>query len=327
MKFFCQQPATRGGKVSGGPVLVIKLGALGDFIQALGPMKAIRTRHRNQDITLLTTAPFVSMAEATGLFDRVQVDLRPGRFEPAGWWRLRKFLRNGSFSQVYDLQTSNRSSWYFRLFFPGPVPQWSGIAKGCSHFHSNPDRNNMHTLDRQRDQLKVAGIAQVPPADLGWANADLAGMDLPDRFALLVPGGAPHRPAKRWPVDRFRVIAEEMTARDIVPVVIGSHSEAGLAADILVNCPGGIDLTGQTDLLQLATLVGRASGAVGNDTGPMHLIAVSGCPCLVLFSGESDPDLCAPRGKNVAILQAPQLTDLPTGRVAAVVNDLIARSV
>jgi hypothetical protein len=39
-------------------ILVIKLSALGDFIQATGPMKAIRTHHPDARITLLTTAPF-----------------------------------------------------------------------------------------------------------------------------------------------------------------------------------------------------------------------------------------------------------------------------
>ncbi|MEC7538546.1 MAG: ADP-heptose--LPS heptosyltransferase, partial [Pseudomonadota bacterium] len=41
------------------PVLVIKLGALGDFVQALGPFSAIRAHHADQRIALLTTPPFV----------------------------------------------------------------------------------------------------------------------------------------------------------------------------------------------------------------------------------------------------------------------------
>jgi hypothetical protein len=47
-------------------VLVIKLGALGDFVQALGPMAAIKHHHAGAPITLLTTQPFAAFARATG---------------------------------------------------------------------------------------------------------------------------------------------------------------------------------------------------------------------------------------------------------------------
>jgi len=59
---------------------------------------------------------------------------------------------------------------------------------------------------------------------------------------------------------------------------------------------------------------------VGNDTGPMHIAAAAGARCVVLFSGESDPDLTAPRGPGgewPVVLRAPVLADLPMERVAA----------
>ncbi|SVC64277.1 uncharacterized protein METZ01_LOCUS317131, partial [marine metagenome] len=49
-------------------ILVIKLGALGDFIQACGPFKAIREHHSGAKITLLTTKPFASIAVASNYF-------------------------------------------------------------------------------------------------------------------------------------------------------------------------------------------------------------------------------------------------------------------
>jgi len=49
---------------------------------------------------------------------------------------------------------------------------------------------------------------------------------------------------------------------------------------------------------------------VGNDTGPMHLLAAAGCPAVVLFSRASDPALCAPRGPCVRVLRRPDLADL-----------------
>ena len=109
-------------------ILVIKLGALGDFVQAMGPAAAIRAHHEGAEITLLTTAPFVELARAAPYFDHIWVDERPGLFDPAALWRLRKRLREAHFTRVYDLQTARRTSWYFQLMGPGKRPPWSGIA-------------------------------------------------------------------------------------------------------------------------------------------------------------------------------------------------------
>ena len=79
--------------------------------------------------------------------------------------------------------------------------------------------------------------------------------------------------------------------------------------------PPAIDLTGRTSLRQLASVAAGAALAVGNDTGPLHLAAATGIPCIALFSAESDPALTRPRGQ-VTILSAPRLADLPVQRVA-----------
>ena len=300
-----------------GSVLVIKLGALGDFVQATGPFAAIRAHHPDCRITLLTTAPFADLARAGGWFDEVWLDRRPAAFDVLGWLALRKSLRGGGFTRVYDLQTSDRSNFYARLFWPGAPPEWSGIAKGCSHPHANPRRDFMHTLERQTEQLSMAGIAAVPPPDLSWAAADIARFDVPEPFALLVPGGAPHRPAKRWPAAYFRALAERLAGDGVIPVVIGSDSEAGLAAEIASGLPAVRNLVGQTSLLDLAALSYRAWAAIGNDTGPMHVAAIAGCHCLALYSDESDPTLCAQRGPNVTILRREALELLDVDEVVA----------
>ena len=98
-----------------GRLLVIKLGALGDFVLATGPFAAIRAAHPNEEVILLTTAPFAEFARTSGYFDEVWVDERPSRIALIAIQRLRRQLRRGRFYRVYDLQTSDRSSWYFRL--------------------------------------------------------------------------------------------------------------------------------------------------------------------------------------------------------------------
>ncbi len=296
-------------------ILVVKLGALGDFVQALGPFAAIRHHHGDDRITLLTTGPFADFAAASGAFDRVWTEERAGWPRAGAWLGLRRRLRGGGFRRVYDLQTSDRSSVLFRLFWPGPYPEWSGIAKGCSHPHANPNRDFMHTIERQAEQLSMAGVGPVPAPDLAWVDADVERFGLSRPYGLLVPGGAAHRPAKRWPEERFGAVAAWLADKGVLPVVVGAAGEAGRQEAILKACPGARGLAGETSLLDLAGLALGAALAVGNDSGPMHVAAAAGCPTLVLYSAESDPALCAQRGRSVKILRRDRLADLGTDEV------------
>lgn len=296
-------------------ILVIKLGALGDFVLASGPFAAIRHAHPDDEIVLLTTAPFAALGKQSGFFDEIWVDGRPTRLDLAGRWRLRRRLRGGRFARVYDLQTSARTSSYFRYFSLAGRPEWSGIAPGCSHPHANPNRDALHTLDRQAEQLAAAGIASTPPPDLSWATADIARFGLPPRIVLLVPGAAPHRAAKRWPGENFAALARAIAERGATPVIVGGAGDTALAAEI-ADGSGAISLAGETTIADLAELARHAAAAVGNDTGPMHIAAICGCPSLVLFSSDSDPALTAPRAAGVAVLQRENLADIDVSTVA-----------
>jgi ADP-heptose:LPS heptosyltransferase len=297
-------------------ILIIKLGALGDFVQALGPFQAIRDYHPKAHLTLMTTKPFVELAEKSGWFDDVWVDARPRLINLGAILALRQKLRGGHFKMIYDLQTSDRSSFYYQLMWPDR-PNWSGIAKGCSHPHDNPQRNFMHTHDRQADQLTRCGIMDIPSPDIAWMVGDVSRFNLPEKFILLVPGGAPHRPDKRWSGGRYAALAKLLLGQGLCPVVIGTKDEAAEADEICTKNPDAISLIGQTSLFEIAVLANMASGAVGNDTGPMHLIAGTGCPSLVLYAQASDPALCAQRGRDVEILQVSQLEKLDETKVAA----------
>ena len=297
-------------------ILVIRLGALGDFVLSFSPFAAIRGHHAGAHVSLLTTPPFAELAARAPWFDAVLVDWRPSWWNLPGLWNLRSQLRG--FDLVYDLQTSFRSSGYFVL---AGRPQWSGIAPGCRLPHDNRGRDSMHTLERQRDQLAMAGIREFPPPDLDWLTGPPPRFDLPERYAMLVPGAAPHRAAKRWPAERFGVLAKHLVAQGNVPIVVGTRREAPLAAVIRRTCPEAIDLVGRTTIADIAAIAARADIAIGNDTGPMHLAAAVGCRCLVLFSDASDPALTAPRGPAGAwptVLRAPSLASLGVNDVIAV---------
>lgn len=296
-------------------ILVIKLGALGDMIIALGPMQAIRRHHPAAEIAVLTRPPFVRLVEMSGTADRVLSDPAPSPWQFGTVLRLRHMLRAVRFDRVYDLQGSDRSRAYAALL----GTRGRREADWCSR----PPRRRLgeHAFDRHVRQLHAAGIGEVPPADLSWLRGDLEEFDFPDRYVLLVPGSAPHRPEKRWPATAYAELAKAFARAGVVPVVVGASQESELARTIVRSCGDAVDLTGRTSLGQLASLGRGACGAVGNDTGPIHILAGAGCPSLVLFSAASDPSASRPLGCSVGFLRAERLEDLPPQAVISAAFD------
>ncbi|HEX7970524.1 MAG TPA: glycosyltransferase family 9 protein, partial [Stellaceae bacterium] len=86
---------------------------------------------------------------------------------------------------------------------------------------------------------------------------------------------------------------------------------------IAERCVTARDLTGRTSFGEVVALGRMALHAIGNDTGPMHLVAAAGCSATVLYSAASDPALTAPRGAQVTTLRRPDLADLAVEEVAA----------
>lgn len=285
-------------------VLVIKLGALGDFVQALGAMRVVRATHPSARITLLTTPPFEAFAKACPYFDIVEADGRPKDIK--GRADLIRRLRAAGYDMVYDFQNNDRTSQYF-MGLTGKKPLWSGAAKGASHQHMNENRAEMHNFDRLAEQLRHAGLGPKPPGDpTGWIIGQdvLPSLDWirpafrdPPRFQpeffslngpymLLIPGSSPEHPEKRWPSDRFAKIATWVADAGITPVILGTKAEGDIGNQIMKLEPRAKSLIGRTDLFQLATLAERAVFALGGDTGPMHLAAAARAPGICLFAQE-----------------------------------------
>lgn len=325
-------------------VLVIKLGAMGDFMQALGAMRVVRATHPSARITLLTTEPYEAFAKACPYFDIVEADGRPKDLK--GKADLIRRLRSAGYDMVYDFQNNDRTYQYF-MGLTGKKPLWSGAAKGASHQHMNENRGEMHNFDRLAEQLVHAGLGPKPPGDpTGWIIGQDVSPSLdwiraafrdPPRFQpeffslhgpymLLIPGSSADHPEKRWPVDRFAKIASWVADAGITPVIIGTKAEGDIGAQLLKMEPRAKNIVGRTDLFQLATLAERAVFALGGDTGPMHLAAAARTPGVCLFAQEWNDDMArdlqtvwnpktrlgraAPRGGPMMVLHAAALEAL-----------------
>ncbi|NBX66405.1 MAG: glycosyltransferase family 9 protein [Proteobacteria bacterium] len=295
-------------------ILVIKHGAFGDFMQSLGCLAAIRRHHADDHITLMTTKPFEAMARASGYVDEVYVDGRPKWYRIRRWFALRLWLIAQGFDRVYDLQNSERTSAYFKLF--SKKPEWSGIAKGTSHaIADDAARKNKHVFQALVEQLAVAGIAPVTHDELRWIEADVSAFSLPVKYALVVPGCSAKHKAKRWPEGRYTDVCRWMVQKGVTPVLIGTADEVEVTSAIKAQCPEAVDLTGKTSLMQIAVLARGALCAIGNDTGPIHMIGPTGCPTLGLYPGFSNPVRHGPLGARVKTIQKKTMADITTDEV------------
>lgn len=301
-------------------ILVIKLGALGDFIQALGPMKAIRDHHPDANITLLTTKPFVELAEKSNYFNSIIIDERPKFFQIQKWLDLKKKFNKEKFNRVYDLQNNDRTGFYFKLF--SPKPEWVGVANGASHRNISPERTAGLAFHGHAQTLGLAGIEGISIDDLSWIETDLSGFNLKQPYALIVPGSAPNRLEKRWSAENYITLCQNLESQNIQPVILGTNDEKNITEQISNACPCAINLTAKTSLFDIASLARGAKFTIGNDTGPMHMIAPTGCHTIVLFSKHSNPVRHAPLGDHVYTIQVDALDDLSPNDVLAKISQI-----
>ena len=304
-------------KMASRRILVIRYGGFGDMILCMGAFRTIRARHACDHVTGLTTRRFADLLRDSGYFDEVLVDDRLKPWRLASWLRLARLLRGRRFDWVYDLQRNERTAMLYRILRAGRSLEWSGVVRSCSHHVRDDPNDRRHITIRLAEQLEVAGIAESLPAELGWLRGDIARFGLPSAYALLVPGGAPHRPEKRAPAQAFAGLARHLAGQGIAPVLLGTSEERDQIDAIIRACPGTIDLSDRTSFGDIADLARGAVGAVGNDTGAMHLAAAAGCPSLVLFSNMSDPMRVAPQGRRVHVLETETLRNLETDRLIA----------
>jgi len=302
-------------------ILVIKLGAFGDFFLAQTAFRAIRRCHADDHLALLTLPSLAPLARMSGLFDEVLED--PRERSLGAYLKVRRMLRAGRFARVYDLQSQSRTERYFWLLAPGPWPEWSGTARGASHADRYPGRRKVPVLERYARQLAPFGITLADTPDLSWLDADTGRFGIKTPYALLIPGSSPGRPDKRWPVERYAELATALAARGVTPVVLGTSIEAELAKAITSACPQAVDLTNQTNVPEIAGLARRAWAAVGNDTGPTHLIAAVGCPTVGVFSDASDPIHAS--GPRVVIHHRPDFAAMDVPGVLAAMDAVSAK--
>ena len=170
-------------------------------------------------------------------------------------------------------------------------------------------QRTVHTAEHMASAFIALGVPlqDVPRAQLFTNEASL-----PGRYAVLHPFAS--APEKQWRSERFCEVARYLDLWNIKPVVL-----AGPHDDIT---PFKAHQTVRGSLQAAKTLLSKATVFVGNDSGPAHMAAAFGVPCVVLF-GPSNHSIWGPWQTESEIVVAPDgLKDLSVSRVIAALERL-----
>ncbi|MFE7856898.1 glycosyltransferase family 9 protein [Streptomyces sp. NPDC057403] len=266
-------------------VLVLRALGLGDLLAGVPALRGLRRAFPGDEIVLALPPALRQAALATGTVDRVLPAEAPGRGVPSlGHWPgpppdLAVDL-HGNGPESRDALAALRPGRLL-AFAAGPAP---GLGRPPAW---RPDE---HERQRWCRFLRSYGIA----ADPDDVRLPAPSTPSPAPGAVVVHPGA-EAAARRWPVQRYAVVARRLRAAGHRVVVTGGPAEDALVRQLAgrAGLPPGDLLCGGLPFAELSALLARAALVVSGDTGPAHLAVAHGTPTVTLF-GPVSPRLWGP---------------------------------
>ena len=307
-------------------VVVYRFGSLGDTLVVLPAFHLVRQTFPGAHITLLTNipvhakaAPMEAVLGGGNFYDdvlRYPVSLR----NFSGLVHLRKGLKAGAYDCLVYLAspkggvfTSIRDYLFFR--FCG-IPKVLGVPFSRSTLRSLPIPGT--SLYTSRTARAVEALAALGTIDIrspqAWdlhltreetaeAEALLASRGISTSF-LAVSAGT-KMPAKDWEEHNWTELMQRLAAEfPQLPLVLLGVNEERERSERLMGIWTGpkANLCGLTSPRVSAAVLGSALVMVCHDSGPMHLAATMGVPCVAIFSARAKPGEWFPRGENHTVL-------------------------
>jgi lipopolysaccharide heptosyltransferase I len=301
-------------------ILLVRLSAIGDVIHAMPIACALRACFPHAYVAWAVEQRAGELIEGHPAVDQRIVLPRGWLRSPTGVWQLRKQLKALAFDTTIDAQGLTKSAVVAWLSgAPRRIGMGGRWGREISRWLNNElvDTDGLHAIERGLKLLEPLGIQSAaasfdtPPLrfEVPAAAADQdAAADLIHRLQLdggfvLVASGAGW-PSKLWPVDRYAAVAVYLGRRWNLPSLLiwGNDAERARAEQIIAGAEGHARLCPKITLLQLAAIARRARFAVGSDTGPLHLAAAAGAPCIGLY-GPWPADKHGPYGPQHINLQ------------------------
>lgn len=324
----------------------VGLDRLGDGLLKLPFVRGLRTAFPNARLTWFAGKDSTVYARALAplVADHLDEIIEFGGvgLEPKELLRARP-LPNRRFDLIIDTQRivwTSLAAWRIRHgSFVSPAARFLLSSR-------KPPKGYKFPKAMQRQMLDLLGIASgtrfETPARLLLEIPDARRHDardlLPDgaRYVGFAPGSG-GRP-KCWPLDRFIAVARHATADGAVPVFLIGPQEEEWAAEITAALPaallplqagGGAAAHGFDPLLTIA-LGERLAGALSNDSGIGHMLAVAGAPLVALY-GPTVYEKFPPMSDAITVIRAAtygsrEMTSIPVEAVIAALLALPARA-
>lgn len=278
-------------------ILVITLSNLGDVVLTTPVLAVLRDAFKEADISILVGNRPPGLFEGHSWIRRVYVYDKSASL--AEKWKLMKNLRAGHFDLAVDLRRTL-------------IPYIIGTHRVLPSLYALRRRNKQHVVD---EHLSVLDPLHIPhrttPAPSFFSNgfsenveayAKEKGLDIQKPFIVIAPGARSH--IKRWPAERFGLLAEHLhQAYDWPVVLMGDENEKPIAEQVRRGREHFVmDLSGETSIRCAAALIGRSALVVTNDSAALHLADQQDRPVVAIF-GPTDEGRYGPRGKRSRILR------------------------
>ena len=301
-------------------ILIIKHGSLGDIAQASGAIQDISENHKEDQIHLLTTKPYVELFKKNPYIDNIILDKRLSRFNLIYLYLLMRKLKKFNFLKVYDLQNSKRTSFYKSILFPK-----ANFETWCSSETTLPENKNKDefdkkpVLDRLNHQLLISNLKTnyTMKPDFSWACTNIDNIKKNfelDKYIILFPFCSPHLKIKKWPFFNELIELIKIHFDNKYKVVVApGPSEIGEAKNI--NAILILDSNKILDVSQLASLIKGSSFVIANDTGPAHMAAHLNVEGLTLFGKHTTAYKVSIEREKFKAIQVESLDKLSADRV------------
>ena len=288
-------------------ILVIRGGAIGDFILTLPVLAALRERFPGVEIEVLGYPRIASLALSGGLAKAVHAIESPGL--------AMFFARGGSFDLEWREFFGQFAIVISYLFDPDKIFETNVKSCGPCQFivaqHRPDEAKPIHASDVFLKPLEQLTIFESDPV----ARLELPGLGKRKNCLALHPGSGSE--SKNWPEENWReLVGHLLDHSPLNLLLIGGEAEGDRLQRLANGMPQHIPLP------ELALRLAKCAGYVGHDTGMTHLAAALGLPTLVLW-GPSNETIWRPLGEKVRVLnQHSDLTELPLETVVKGINAL-----